>query len=53
MMASVLAFFRRDLRAGEPAQILACAVLGVGVGVAVDLLRRSVMQQLGKFGHTA
>jgi CIC family chloride channel protein len=34
---------RRDLRAGEPAQILACAVLGAGVGVTVDLLRRTVM----------
>ena len=37
------ASLRRDLRAAEPAQIIACAVLGVVVALSVDLLRRGVM----------
>ncbi len=38
-----LAAIQRDLRASEVGQILLCALLGVAVGVAVDILREGVV----------
>lgn len=38
-----LAAIQRDLRASEVGQILLCALLGVVVGVAVDILREGVV----------
>ena len=39
----LLAATRRDLRASELAQIVLCALLGIVIGVAVDLLREGVV----------